>query len=89
MRGDPSRADLRPGRSSEREKIIDHDVRVLIFGTGREVAIARRIPVLVKASTNRDDLPRTDLLAPLLDQVNCVSRLMRDALTIVVVHISR
>ena len=32
------------------------------------MAIARRIPVLVKATTNRHDLPRTVLLAPLLDQ---------------------
>ena len=39
---------------------------------------------------NLHDLQRTVLLAPLLDQVNCgVSRLMKEALTIVVVHISR
>jgi hypothetical protein len=34
----------------------------------------RRIPVLVKATTNRHDFQRTDLLAPLLDQVNCVGK---------------
>jgi hypothetical protein len=35
---------------------------------GREVAISRH--VLAKATTNRHDLPRTVLLAPLLDQIN-------------------
>jgi hypothetical protein len=39
---------------------------------GREVARSRYIPVLVKATTNRHDRPRTVLLAALLDQVNCV-----------------
>jgi hypothetical protein len=39
---------------------------------GGEVAISRCIPVLVKATTNRHDFQRTDLLAPLLNQVNCV-----------------
>ena len=51
-------------------KLEDHDIRVPILGMGREVAISRRIPVLVKATTNRHDLPRTVLLAPLLDQIN-------------------
>ena len=37
---------------------------------GREVAIERRIPILVKTTTNRHDLPRTVLLAPLFDLVN-------------------
>ena len=59
------------GHSSSK-KLKDYDVRVLIFGMGREVARFRRIPVLVKATTNRHDLPRTVLLAPLLDQINCV-----------------
>ena len=53
-------------------KLEDHDIRAPILGMGREVAISRRIPVLVKATTNRHDLPRTALLDPLLDQVNCV-----------------
>jgi hypothetical protein len=34
-------------------KLEDHDVRVPILGMGREVAILRRFPVLVKATTNR------------------------------------
>ena len=38
---------------------------------GREVARFRRIPVLVKATAHRYDLERT-VLAPLLDQINCV-----------------
>ena len=62
--------EIRPGRRLARDpvkKMKDHDVRVLILGMGREVAIARRIPVLVKATANRHDLPRTVLLAPLLD----------------------
>jgi hypothetical protein len=45
-------------------KLEGHDIRVLIFGMGREVAISRCIPVLVEATTNRRDLPRTVLLAP-------------------------
>ena len=46
------RSEIRPGRRSARdgspliEKIIDHDVRVLIFGMGREVAIKRGIGIL-------------------------------------------
>ena len=41
---------------------------------GREVAISRHIPVLVKATSNGHDLQRTVLLAPLLDQVNRVGK---------------
>jgi hypothetical protein len=37
---------------------------------GGEVAIARCIPVLVIATTDLHDLPRTVLLEPLFDQVN-------------------
>ena len=70
------RSEIRPGRRSARdgspltEKIEDHDVRVLIFGMGREVAIAGRIPVLVKATTNRHDLPRTVQFSPLFNLIN-------------------
>jgi hypothetical protein len=53
-------------------KLEDHDIRVLILGMCREVAISRCIRILFKATTNRHDLPRTVLLAPLLDEVNCV-----------------
>jgi hypothetical protein len=53
-------------------KLEDHDIRAPILGMGRDVAISRRIPVPVKATTNRHDLPRTVLLAPALNQVNCV-----------------
>ena len=56
--------------SSSSKKLEDHDVRVPILGMGREVAISRRIPVLVKATPNRHDLPRTVVLAPLLDLIN-------------------
>ena len=52
----------------------DHDIRVPIFGMGREVAISRRIRILFQTTTNRHDLPRTVLLAPLLDQINCVRK---------------
>ena len=41
---------------------------------GREVAISRRIRILFKTTTNRHNLQRTVLLAPLLDQVNCVGK---------------
>jgi hypothetical protein len=37
---------------------------------GREVAIYRRIPVLVKATTNLHDLPRTVLLEPFFHLIN-------------------
>ena len=61
-------------------KLIDHDIRVLIFGVGREVAILRRIRTLFKTTTNLHDLERTVLLAPLLDQVEGVQhRLMTPA----------
>ena len=49
-------------------KLKDHDIRAPILGMGRVVAIYRRIPVLAKATTNRHDLARTVLLAPLLNQ---------------------
>ena len=55
-------------------KIEDHDVRAPIFGMGREVAISRRVRILFKTTTNSHDLERTVLLAPLLDQVNCVGK---------------
>ena len=72
------------------EKLEDHDIRVPILGMGREVAILRRIPVLVTATTNLHDLPRTVLLSRFsIWSTACESRLIRDAVTIVVVHISR
>ena len=55
-------------------KIEDHDIRALIFGMDREVAISRFIPVLAKATSNLHDLERTVLLAALLDQVNCAGK---------------
>ena len=56
------------------EKIEDHDVRAPILGMSRVMAIACRIPVLAIATTNRHDPPRTVLLDPLLDQVNCAGK---------------
>ena len=53
-------------------KLEDHDVRASIFGMGRVVAIKRGIGILFKSTTNRHDLPRAVLLAPLLNHVNCV-----------------
>ena len=58
---DPPYSEIRPGRRSARdgspliEKIEDHDVRVLIFGMGREVAIKRGIGILF---TNHDEPSR-------------------------------
>jgi hypothetical protein len=52
------------------EKIEDHDVRPPILGMGRVMAIARRVPVLVKATTNRHDLPRTVQFPPLFNLIN-------------------
>jgi hypothetical protein len=43
-------------------KLEENDISAPILGMGREVAISRCIPVLVKATTNRHDLPRTVLL---------------------------
>jgi len=40
----------------------------------REVAIARRIPVLVKPSTNCHDLPRTVQFLPLFNLINGVRK---------------
>ena len=39
-------------------KLEDHDIRAPILGMGVVMAISRCIPVLVKATTNRHDLPR-------------------------------
>jgi hypothetical protein len=61
--------------SSSSKKLEDHDSRVPIFGMGREVAVFGGIRILMIATTNRHDLPRTVLLAPLLDQVNCAGKL--------------
>jgi hypothetical protein len=47
------------------EKLENHDIRVLIFGMGREVAIKRGIGILFQTTTNRHDLQRTVLLHPL------------------------
>ena len=55
-------------------KLEDHDIRVPILGMGREVAISRRIRILFITTTNLHDLPRTVLLAPLLDLVNCLGK---------------
>ena len=55
-------------------KLEDHDIRVPILRMGRVVAIARYIRILFITTTNRHDLPRTALLAPLLDQVNCAGK---------------
>ena len=55
-------------------KLEDHDIRVPILGMGRVMAISRRIRILFITTTNRHDLPRTVLLAPLLDQVNCAGK---------------
>ena len=68
----------------------DHDIRISILGMGREVAILRGIPVLANAITDLHDLEQTVLPHPLLDQATArESRLMKAAVTIVVVHISR
>jgi hypothetical protein len=48
-------------------KLENHDIRAPILGMGREVARSRRIPVLLIPTSNLHDLPRTVLLAPLLD----------------------
>ena len=48
-------------------KVEEHDIRVPILGMGREVAILRRIRILVVATTNLHDLQRTVLLEPLFD----------------------
>ena len=71
-----SSSEIRPGRQSARdgspltEKIIDHDVRVLIFGMGREVAIKRGVGILFQTTTNRHDLPRTVQFSPLFNLIN-------------------
>jgi len=51
-------------------KLEDHDIRAPILGMGRVMAISRRIRILFETTTNRHDLPRTLLLAPLLDLIN-------------------
>jgi hypothetical protein len=40
---------------------------------GRVVAFSRSIPILVETTSNLHDLPQTVLLAPLLDQFNCLA----------------
>jgi hypothetical protein len=52
----------------------DHDIRSPILGMGREVAILRCIPILVKATSNLPDLQRPALLHPLLNQTNCAEK---------------
>ena len=52
------------------EKVPDHDIRIPIFGVGSEVPISRGIRILVIATRNLHDLPRTRL-APSLDLINC------------------
>jgi len=42
---------------SSSQDIKNHNVRVLIFGVGREVAINRGISILPTITTNRHDLP--------------------------------
>jgi hypothetical protein len=54
-------------RLGSRLKIEDHDVRAPIFGMGREVASSCCIWIFFKTTTNSNDLPRTVVLAPLLD----------------------
>ena len=53
-------------------KLEDYDIRAPILRMGRVVAIYRHIPVLVIATANLRDLPRTALFAPLLYQINRV-----------------
>jgi hypothetical protein len=61
-----------------------------IFGMGREVAIQRCIGILFKTTTNLHDLPRMVVLLRFsIRSTAWESRLMRDALTIVVFHVSR
>ena len=55
-------------------QLEDHDIRALILGMGRVVAVSRRIPVLAEATTDLHDLERTARLAPLLNQNNCVGK---------------
>ena len=50
----------------------NHDFRAPILGVGREVAINGGISILPSITTNHHDLPRTVLLTPLLNQINCV-----------------
>ena len=68
----------------------DHDICVPILGMGRVVAISRGIRILVITTTYRHDLPRTVCwLRFSIRSTAWESRLMKDAVTIVVVHISR
>jgi hypothetical protein len=53
-------------------KLEEHDIRAPILGMCRVVARSRSIPILSKTTWNLHDLARTILLAPLLNQVNCV-----------------
>ena len=52
----------------------NYDFRAPILGVGREVAINGGISILPSITTNHHDLPLTVLLAPLLDQINCVRK---------------
>jgi hypothetical protein len=61
-------------RSATFVKLEDYDIRAPILGMGREMAISRRIRILFVTTTDLHDLERTVLLAPLLDQVNCVGK---------------
>jgi hypothetical protein len=54
------------------EKLENHDICAPIFGMGRVMTIQRCIRILFETTANLHNLPRTVLLAPLLDQVNCV-----------------
>jgi len=71
-------------------KLEDHDIRAPILGMGRVVAIYRCIPILFKTTSDLHDLQRVFCwLRCSIRSTAWESRLMRDALTIVVVHISR
>jgi hypothetical protein len=71
-------------------QLEDHDIRALILGMGRVVAVSRRIPVLAEATTDLHDLNgRPGWLRFSIRTTAWESRLMKDAVTIVVVHTSR
>jgi hypothetical protein len=53
-------------------KVENHDFRAPIFRVGREMATNRGISILSSITTNHHDLRRAVLLAPLLNQINCV-----------------
>ena len=71
-------------------KVPDHDIRVPILGMGREVAISRGIPILVKPRRTVTTFHgRFCWLRFSIRSTAWESRLMKDAVTIVVVHVSR